>query len=364
MHRKLSFAVVALVLFAVVFATTGSQFTNAQGKTHYAAFIPPALTSPFHVAMVDGMKAETSKAGWKLDVQAPASESDFASFVTIVQQELEKGVEIISINPIGTDSAVTAVKAANAKGVPILAHNFITPFKEGNVTSYISYDQWGGAKKLGEYACQILAKKNNTTPDKATGKVFILLGIDSIFSHRRTGGFKDGLKMCPGVQIVGEQTAEWLREKGAAVATTALQKDPDIDIFYGNSDEMNIGAVLAAEKLGRKPNVDIWSIGIDGNKPTLDLIKEGKVTATLGVDPYRMGVAVFQTMVKVLNGEKVPQILLTPSVVVDASNLDDYLAGKTWTDPVPGAPELDNDQPTVPETPATMTATMAATASK
>jgi ABC-type sugar transport system substrate-binding protein len=364
MHRHLNFAVSALVLFTVVFAATGSQFTNAQSKSHYAAFIPPALTNPFHVEMVDGMKAETSKAGWKLDVQAPASESDFAGFVTIVQREMEKGVEIISINPSDTDSAVTAVKAANALNVPILVHNFITPFKEGNVISYIGYDQWGGAKKLGEYACHILAKKNNTTPEQATGKVFILLGIDGSSSHRRTGGFKDGLKMCPGVEVVGEQTADWLRENGAAVATTALQKEPDIDIFYGNSDEMNIGAVLAAEKLGRKPNVDIWSIGIDGNKPTLDLIKEGKVTATLGVDPYRMGVAVFQTMVKVLNGEKVPQVLLTPSVVVDASNLDDYLAGKTWTDPVEGAPELDNDQPTVPETPATMEPTMAATESK
>ena len=34
---------------------------------------------------------------------------------------LEKGVNILSINPIGTESAVTAVQAANDKGVPILA---------------------------------------------------------------------------------------------------------------------------------------------------------------------------------------------------------------------------------------------------
>jgi len=35
--------------------------------------------------------------------------------------------------------------------------------------------------------------------------------------------------------------------------------------------------------------------------------------------------------------------------VVTPDNLEDYLAGKLWTDPVPGFPELDNDLPTVPE---------------
>jgi ribose transport system substrate-binding protein len=114
--------------------------------------------------------------------------------VTTVQQLLEKGVQVMSINPIGTDSAVTAVKAANDKGVPILAHNFITPFSEGKVESYIGYDQWGGAEKLAKTTCELIAKKYGSTPEATQGKVYILLGIDSIFSHRRTGGFKAGLR--------------------------------------------------------------------------------------------------------------------------------------------------------------------------
>jgi len=322
----------------------------AAAEEVYVGFVPPALTSPFHVAMVDGAKARTGELKWKLDVQAPASEGDFAAFVTTVQQLLEKGVKAISINPIGTDSAITAVKAANEKGVPILAHNFITPFSEGKVEAYIGYDQWGGAEKLAQHTCDLLAKKYNTTADKTQGKVFILLGIDSIFSHRRTGGFKAGLtKYCPNVKIVGEQTGEWLRTKGSEVATIALQKDPDIDVFYGNSDEMAIGAALAAEQLGKKINVDFFAVGIDGNQPTLDLLKQGKFSATLGVDPFRMGETVVNTMEKVLKGEKVPQIVLTPSVVVTPENLQDYLDGKLWTEPVAGQPELDNDKPTMPD---------------
>jgi ribose transport system substrate-binding protein len=350
MNRNLRLLTVLVVIMAVVLTATSPAVRAQDKKERYVGFVPPALTSPFHVAMSKGAEERGKELGWKVEVQAPASEGDFQAFVTTVQQLLEKGVEGISINPIGTDSAVTAVKAANAKNIPILAHNFITPFSEGTVTQYIGYDQWGGAEKLAMHTCELIAKKYNSTAKETKGKVFILLGIDSIFSHRRTGGFKAGLaKACPNVTVVGEQTGEWLRTKGQEVASIALQKDPDIDVFYGNSDEMAIGAALAAEKLGLVINKDFFAVGIDGNEPTLDLLKQGKFSATLGVDPYRMGVTVIDTMVKLFNGETVPQILLTPSVVVTPDNLQDYLDGKLWTDPVEGSPELDNDMPTVPD---------------
>jgi ribose transport system substrate-binding protein len=342
-------AKVAVLMAALAISASGAM-VSAQDDSVTMGFVPPALTSPFHVAMVDGATARGGELGWTVDVQAPTSEGDFAAFVTTVQQLLEKGVDGLSINPIGTDSAVTAVKAANEKGVPILAHNFITPFSEGDVASYIGYDQWGGAEKLAAYTCELIAGKYGSTPAETTGKVYILLGIDSIFSHRRTGGFKAGLaKNCPNVQVVGEQTANWLRQDGQAVAAQAWQADPEIDVFYGNSDEMAIGAALAGEQLGKTINTDFFAVGIDGNQPTLDLLGEGKFSATLGVDPVNMGKTVVDTMQKVLNGEEVPEITLTPSVVVTPDNLASYLAGELWTEPVAGAPELDNDQPTVPE---------------
>ncbi len=340
----------AALLTALAVVGSGAVVTAQDEESKTIGFVPPALTSPFHVSMADGATARGEELGWTVDVQAPTSEGDFAAFVTTVEQLLEKGVDGLSINPIGTDSAVTAVKAANAKGVPIIAHNFITPFSEGDVLSYIGYDQWGGAEKLAAHTCELLAGKYGTTAAETPGKVYILLGIDSIFSHRRTGGFKAGLaKNCPNVQVVGEQTANWVRQDGQAVASVAWQADPEIDVFYGNSDEMAIGAALAGEQLGKKINEDFFAVGIDGNPPTLDLLGEGKFSATLGVDPANMGKTTIDTLQKIFNGEEVPLVTLTPSVVVTPDNLDAYLAGELWTEPVAGAPELDNDMPTVPE---------------
>ncbi|HLY28870.1 MAG TPA: sugar ABC transporter substrate-binding protein, partial [Aggregatilineales bacterium] len=329
---------------AANFTITPLGTTNAH-SSHYVALVPPAMTSPFHVSLTDGAKAEGVKLGWRVDAQAAASENDIQAQVTIVQQLIEMGTEAISINTLDDNAIVQTVKTANARHVLIFIHNSLTPLPGGDVTAYIGYDQWRGAAKLGIYTCQLLAKKYNTAVPDAHGKVFILLGIDGFHTHRRTQGYIAGLAQCPGVQIVGKQTAEWDRAEGANVATAALQQTPDIDVFYGNSDEMGIGAALAAEKLGMKINQDFFAVSIDGNQPTLDLIKEGKYTATLGVDPTRMGQTVIDTMNDVMSGKKVPPYLLTPSVVVDASNLDDYEAGKIWSAPTAGLPEEDNGLP-------------------
>jgi ABC-type sugar transport system substrate-binding protein len=340
--RILMVFIVALGLATVTltncnFASAPGAPRNSSSSEVRVAIVPPGFTSPFHVAIKDGAVSEAHKLGWKVDVVAAEREGDFAGQVAVVEQEVRKGVDAIAINPIDAKAIVTAIKAANRADVPVFMHNLITPVDEGKVVEYIGYDQWSGAAKLAHYTCDLL---------DGEGEVFILMGIPGFHTNRRTQGYKWGLaQWCPGVTVVGAQTAEWEREKAVNVATMALQQHPGIDLFYGNSDEMGIGACIAAEKMGRKINEDIWCVSIDGNDVTLDLIEEGKTTATLGVYPNLMGGVVIQQMEKVLNGTRVPYILETPSIVVDITNVADYRSGSTWTLPVEGVPELDNGLP-------------------
>jgi len=336
--------VVALILTSVALVSCAvgpSSATKTAGDVGTpgirVAIVPPGFTSPFHVAIKDGAITEASKRGWEIDVVAAEREGDFAGQVAVVEQEVRKGVDAIAINPIDAKAIVTAVRAANEADIPVFMHNLITPVDKGEVVEYIGYDQWSGAANLAKYTCDLLGGE---------GEVFILTGIPGFHANRRTQGYAWGLEQwCPDVKVVGEQTAEWEREKAVNIATMALQQRPEINLFYGNSDEMGIGACIAAEKMGRRVNEDIWCISIDGNDVTLDLIEEGKTTATLGVYPNSMARVVIQQMEKVLNGEEVPYILETPSIVVDATNVDGYRSGATWTEPQPGFPELDNGLP-------------------
>ncbi|MBN1303114.1 MAG: sugar ABC transporter substrate-binding protein [Anaerolineales bacterium] len=306
------------------------------------AIVPPGFSSPFHIAIRDGAISEAQRLGWRIDVVAAEEEGDFVGQVTVVEQELQKGVDAIAINPIDVKAIVTAVNKANNNGTPVFMQNTITPVDQGEVLEYIGYDQWHGAAKLARYTCELFE-----TNGIENGKVYILMGIRGFHANRRTQGYEWGLQQyCPEVMVVGKQTAEWNRTKAIDVTTAALQQNPDINLFYGNSDEMGIGACIAAQKIGRIVNQDVWCISIDGNPVTLDLIEKGETTATLGVYPTLMGVTVIQQMEKALRGDPIPYILETPSIVVDQTNLRDYRFGSTWTEPVEGKPELDNGRPT------------------
>lgn len=325
-----------LALVALLGACT-SPGPGAGGETR-VAIVPPGFASPFHVAIKEGALAEAEKLGWQLDVVAAANEGDFAGQVAVVEQELQKGVVAIAVNPIDAQAIVTAVKKANKANTPVFMQNTITPVDEGKVVEYIGYDQWNGAAKLARYTCELLG---------GSGDVYILTGIPGFHANRRTQGYRWGLQQdCPGVRVVGQQTAEWDRTMAVDVATAALQQNPDIDLFYGNSDEMGIGACIAAKKMGRTVNRDVWCVSIDGNPVTLDMIERGEMTATLGVYPTLMGATVIRQMAKALRGEAVPYILETPSLVVDIDNVAAYKSGSTWTEPVAGTPEYDNGQPT------------------
>lgn len=308
------------------------------------AIVPPGFGSPFHVALKDGAVGEAQTLGWQVDVVAAEKEGDFAGQVSVVEQELQKGVAAVAVNPIDVMAIVTAVKKANKNNTPVFMQNTITPVDQGTVLEYIGYNQWAGAAKLAHYTCALF-KANHIYP----GKVYILLGIPGFHTNRRTQGYEWGLQQdCPEVQIVGRQTAEWDRTEAVDVATAALQQNPAIDLFYGNSDEMGIGACIAAKKLGRTVNKNLWCLSIDGNPVTLDLIEKGETTATLGVYPRLMGAIVIRQMAKVFRGEKVPTVLETPSLVVDRTNLADYKSEQTWTEPKEGLPEKDDGQPSGP----------------
>lgn len=322
------------IVVSLALTTTVAVTALAQSTSYNIAVLVPAFTSPFHVAIRDGAKEKAQGLGWTVETPAPIKEGDFAEQANTMEQLVQKHVAAISVNPVNPAAITGSVKKANAASIPVFLHNGLTPLEDKNakVVEYIGYNQWKGGMLAGEYAAKLLGK---------TGKVFILDGIPGFHSNRRTQGFKAALKKYPGISVVGETPADWEREKAVNVATAALQKDQDIKLFFGASDEMAIGASIAARRL----NKDIFTIGIDGNDVTLDLIAKGDVTATLGVYPKKMGEVVVNQIQKKLSGQKVPQFLETPSLIVNKGNLDNYRAGKTWVNPKAGKAEVDNGKP-------------------
>lgn len=305
-----------LLLFLLAFTILVSCAKTYPPGTKKVAVVPPGLISPFHVQVDHGAQSAAKTAKIQLLHPAPPRETDFAEQVRIVEDLISRKVDAISVSAIGNEAIVPAVKKANTAGIPFFIHNSLEKLPSGNVTAYIGYNQRKGGRMMGQYAAKLL---------KNGGKVLILEGVPGYHTRERKAGFLEGLKASGNtlIRVVGSQPADWERSKAMTVTENFLQREPDLALVFGCSDEMALGAVAAAKSHG---NTRIYFLGIDGNPNAIDSIKKGGMTATLGVYPKKMGETVVETIMKVLNGGMVPQFVETPMEVVSAENTSEYLA--------------------------------------
>ena len=119
-----------------------------------------------------------------------------------------------------------------------------------------------------------------------------------------------------------EQYADYDRGKGQAVTESMLTKDKNYDFIVANNDDMILGALQAVKQFGLK----IPMAGVDGLPEALAAIKSGELAATVFQDPEGQGGGGVWGCYLAVKGVKLPKDLLIPFTLVDADNVDDFVA--------------------------------------
>jgi ribose transport system substrate-binding protein len=296
--------------------TVGTLLTSALALSTAAmvaaqpeiAFVPPGMVSPFYSGVISGAKPAAGKLGYKFVVVAPERESDFAGQAKIVEDMVENGVSGIALCAINIEAIASSVKKANEAKIPVVVFNSLTDLPSGNVFAYVGYDQRAGGAKVADYVNKIKHGK---------AKVAIIEGLPSSFTTERKGGFVDELKKFPGIKVVASQPGDWEREKSMNVAQNILESNPDVDVFYGLSDEMALGASQACKAANKK---GVAIIGIDGNPNAVDAVAKGDLTATLGTNPDLMGAKAIEVLNLAVKGKTSGKKVITDTTVIDKSN--------------------------------------------
>lgn len=93
----------------------------------------------------------------------------------------------------------------------------------------------------------------------------------------RTKGVEEVVAKYPNIKIVQKQTAKFTRNDAVDVVSNWMTSGEDIRAIASNNDEMAIGALQA---LGKNPN-HILIAGVDGTPDALQMLKSGKMIATI-----------------------------------------------------------------------------------
>ncbi len=306
----------------LAFATLSAMAQDEPVKVTIG-WTPPDITGVFKTAtdFFEKSAAEANQHGFDVEIisRSPATHTAFADQVGIIEDLIQRKVDVIAISPIEVEIIKPVLGKANEAGIPVIIVNLLEPIPGATVASYIGFDNtraakvtayalldyFGGPGVLGSGRTVEVAPdqyldlafwedlyKDLPEEEKAAIKArgVIIEGVaGGFFSTARVNGFNEVVSQFPGVEVVGNPcAADWNREKGTRCAEDFLQANPELDFIWAASNEMGLGAMIASEAAGRletasnAPTVGDASVAIFTNDVTpesVDRIAEGKIIA-------------------------------------------------------------------------------------
>ncbi len=149
--------------------------------------------------------------------------------------------------------------------------------------------------------------------DYCTGKdpcnVVIIIGQKIYpFDNLRLKTFNDTLAGHANIHVVATVEGNYDPDKSMAGMQDVLQAHKDINAILSNADQHDVGAEIALEDAGIKPQ-DLYISGGGASQIAIDAIRAGKWKATLAFFPVSMGEYALQAVVDSLNGKTVNPVI-------------------------------------------------------
>ncbi len=280
------------------------------------ALIYKATTNPFFQAMERGARERADELGVDLQVAGIESETDVDRQADLVRNMLNRQVEAMVIAPASSRGIVTPLLRAQARGVPVVnidnRINVEEATKQGlEIETFIGPDNFEGAKKVGDYACDLI-KKN--LGEGETGRVLILRGIDGVENaEARRRGFLAAVEEA-GVEVAGSESAHWHTEEAQQVTSALLAANPTVHGILCANDKMALGAIAAAKARGLVGEIVI--VGYDNIDLAREAMARGEMHATIEQNPAMMGAMGVEAALKALAGEDLPEVTPVPTQLI------------------------------------------------
>jgi ribose transport system substrate-binding protein len=253
------------------------------------------LGEPWRVAMNADVAAR-AKDFPQMEIVFADAQQDNAKQVADVENFLRQGINLLMISPNEAKPLTAVVRTAYERGIPVIV---IDRAVEGDAyTAFIGADNRLIGREAGKLIGEILG---------GTGNIVEIKGLPGSPPARdRSEGMREALAVFPGIRIVHEPVANWLREEAMTQMEIALAAHDRIDLVYAHNDPMAVGAYLAAAAKHREHEMKF--IGIDalpGPEGGRQAVADGRLQATF-VYPTGGREAV-EMAAKLLAGEQVPR---------------------------------------------------------
>ncbi|MEX1123271.1 MAG: sugar ABC transporter substrate-binding protein [Balneolales bacterium] len=313
--KKFLIILLSSILLPVFWGCNREQYSGEPT----VALVVKTLNNPFFMEMQRGAEDAAKELELNLVIQAAEREVDVEQQMQIIENLIQRKVDVIAVTPSGSRELIPVISRANQANIPVIIVDTRLDEKllksdGAQISTFIGSDNFEGGRLAGIYIGERL---------NGSGKVAILEGIPGHETgDSRRLGFLKGLEESPDIQIVTSQTANWERSLGYNVFENILQSYSDVQAVFAANDLMALGA-LEALSSNREAENEVIVVGFDAHEEAIEAIRNGAMAATIAQHPYEMGRMAVENASRILKGEEVPDEIPVQIELITKASLPD-----------------------------------------
>lgn len=178
---------------------------------------------------------------------------DQAKQVADIEDLIAQGADAIIVQPVTSTSANASIEKAIAAGIPVVVHT-------GRIeTEAFTTEIQGGAEHFGKVMGDFLVDKLG-----GEGRIWVLRGLAGHPEDiNRYNGLLQALEGT-NVEIVAEQHADWIYEKGKNTCETLYLNDQNVDGVWSSGAGMTQACIDVFKQFGVTPIPPVTGEGLNG----------------------------------------------------------------------------------------------------
>jgi ribose transport system substrate-binding protein len=319
--RTIGYLLLISIIILFLPACTAAQPTQAPPTQAPATQVPPTkppvvriavfhpvLGNSYTKAFGDGITDSANKLGATVTIFGADPAFDPVAQSHQIQDAItSKKYDVFIIYACDGNAVVPDVQDAIKAGIKVVAADVVIGPDARTYEPYDGIVSYIGRTGIdhGNFLGQMIIKACDTVTTKPC-KVGYLNGAQSLtIDQDRVESITKALSTHPDIQIVSNQEAFYLQDKGMSVAQNMLQAHPDINVLATSGDQMMLGAEQAVKDAGLTGKILL--LGNGTSVQGYQAIKEGRFWADYADIPYTMGQLSGEIAIKAARGETVPK---------------------------------------------------------
>lgn len=251
------------------------------------------LEHPFFRLLLNGAQEAADLFSFELQIFDAAN--DDARQLSDMRVALDDKTDVLLVNPANSDTIVPGIELANQKGVPVITVD--RKSSGGIVTSHISSDNFKGGAIAAKAIADYLDGK---------GRIVEFEGIPGTSAARDRGnGFNSVIEKYPELEVSKRIIANFDRETARNNMQQLIHSNNSFNAVFAHNDDMILGVLDVLKKTDYDRQV--ITIGFDGLPEAVEAVTTGRLTATIGQQPRKIGWIGVREAARLLQGETLPE---------------------------------------------------------